>query len=163
MGRDQLEADVSLRPILIRKGALGNDRDLLVSRQHGMLIGDDHLVRAIHLAENTKNIRIAHGKREVTYIHLMFDAHQIIYAECVPSESLEMQFPQLKGIESIADAETRYSPLARPFAKKKQVKTLMHAANPQKRPRRDTFPEDIAVFNPQSRAMGRRNISAGPP
>lgn len=83
----QLLGNHRLYPILIKKGALGNARDLLVSRQHGMLLGQDHLARAVHLTEGTPGIRIAWGKRQVTYIHLMFESHQIIFSEGIPSES----------------------------------------------------------------------------
>ncbi|MHA6327075.1 Hint domain-containing protein [Roseivivax sp. CAU 1753] len=159
VGRNQLEADIRLRPILICKGSLGNERDLLVSRQHGMLIGADHLVRAVHLAENSQGVRIAHGKREVTYIHLMFEAHQIIFAEGIPSESffpgpmalktmspdarqgLEERFPALRGIKTVEDAEMRYCPLVRPFAKKKCVKALLDATKPYTQKERHFLPE----------------------
>jgi len=77
-----------LKPILIRKGILGVERNLLVSPQHGMLLGPDRLARAKHLAAVPKSgVRVAHGKTSVTYIHLMFDAHQIVFAENAPSES----------------------------------------------------------------------------
>ena len=77
-----------LRPILIQRGVLGVERDLLVSPQHGMLIGGEtQLARAKHLAETTKGIRVANGKKKVTYIHVMFDVHQINFAENAPSES----------------------------------------------------------------------------
>ncbi|QFT47605.1 Poly(beta-D-mannuronate) C5 epimerase 7 [Roseivivax sp. THAF40] len=147
VGAEALKADIGLRPVLIPAGALGNERDLLVSRQHGMMVGTDHLVRAIHLTDIVPGVRIAHGKKAVTYFHLMFDAHQIIFAEGSPSESffpgpmalqmmapdvrqgLEARFPQLAGVASVAEAERCYSVLARPFARKKQVAALVRAAS----------------------------------
>lgn len=88
LGADALAASPNLRPVLIPAGRLGNTRDLLVSPQHGLLVGRDHLVRAIHAARAPRSgIRVAHGKRAVTYFHLMFDAHQIVFAENAPSES----------------------------------------------------------------------------
>ena len=77
----------NLRPVLIKAEALGNARPLLVSPQHCMLLGADDLVRAKHLVDRLSGVRIAHGKRSVCYIHLMFDAHQIVFAENAPSES----------------------------------------------------------------------------
>lgn len=78
-----------LRPVLIRRGTFGAERNLIVSQQHGILTGrnEDHFARAKHLAECTPGVRIAHGKKHVTYIHLMFESHQVIFAENVPSES----------------------------------------------------------------------------
>ncbi len=88
LNRAELANQPNLRPILIKRGVLGVERDLLVSPQHGMLIGrGTQLARAKHLVEKTKGVRIANGKKVVTYIHLMFDAHQIIFAESSPSES----------------------------------------------------------------------------
>lgn len=88
LGQTDLLAAPELRPVRIPVGCLGNHRDLLVSPQHGLLLGQDHLVRAIHAAKAQRSgIRVATGRREVTYFHLMFDAHQIIFAEGAPSES----------------------------------------------------------------------------
>lgn len=42
-------------------------------------------MRAIHLASLDGGM--ARGVRQVTYIHLLFDAHQIIFADGAPSES----------------------------------------------------------------------------
>jgi len=84
-----LLANPNLRPIRIKLGILGAERDLLVSPQHRLLIGRQGgaLVAAKQLAQEMPGIRIAHGIRKVTYIHLMFDAHQIIFSENTPSES----------------------------------------------------------------------------
>lgn len=134
----ELTANEELRPIRIAKGALGNHRAMFVSRQHGMMIGGDHLVRAIHLARDMPGVRIAHGKREVTYVHLFFAQHEIIFAEGIPSESfypgrtaMRMLSPQARAtfdrlMPALANAETAgqgdpaetaYGPTARPFAK----------------------------------------------
>lgn len=82
-------------PVHIRKGALGNDKDLLVSQQHRMLISDwraemyfgveQVLVAAKHLC-NGDTIFISQGE-EVEYFHLLFDRHQIVWAAGIPSES----------------------------------------------------------------------------
>ncbi|WP_299842085.1 Hint domain-containing protein [uncultured Roseovarius sp.] len=87
--RTDLMANPNLRPVLIRRGVMGAERDLLVSPQHGMLMPDQTLVRAKFLAEAKGNpVRIAHGQRRVAYIHLLFEQHQIIFAENTRSESL---------------------------------------------------------------------------
>lgn len=95
----------NLRPIFISKGVLGAARDLLVSPQHGMLLGD-HLVRAKHLVAAPKSrVRIAHGRKSVTYIHLMFDAHQFVFAEKIPSESFYPGTMAQKMLDPAALAE----------------------------------------------------------
>ncbi|MGH1412715.1 MAG: Hint domain-containing protein [Pelagimonas sp.] len=103
-----LSANPNLRPILIRKQLLGAKRDLLVSPQHGMLLGRDHLVRAKHLVSVPKSrVRVACGKQSVTYIHLMFDAHQIIFAEGAPSESYFPGAMAQRMIDPVAFSELR--------------------------------------------------------
>lgn len=134
-----LRAKPTLRPVLIPKGVLGVARDLLVSRQHGMLLDRDHLARAIHLCGGPPGIRIANEKRHVSYVHLMFDDHQIIFAEGVPSESfypgpmamkmmgtaprLELLhlFPELRGISAQIPPEVAYGPLARRFVRRREL------------------------------------------
>lgn len=89
-----------LRPILICAGALGQGlpkRDLLVSRQHRMLMASDTIFRtcgeeevllpAISLLE-LPGIRPCDGAGPWEYFHLLFDSHEIVFAEGAPSESL---------------------------------------------------------------------------
>lgn len=150
--RFELARASNLRPVLIKRGVLGAERDLLVSQQHGMLIGkgNDHLARAKHLVRGIPGIRIANGKSDVTYIHLMFDAHQIVFAENIPAESfypgpmaLKMMgscqmkemitlFPQLSGaVVSHHDPDSIYGPSARKFAPKNLVHSLSAPSDPQ--------------------------------
>ncbi|MDE0591557.1 Hint domain-containing protein, partial [Halocynthiibacter sp. C4] len=85
----------SFAPVLIKAGALGNTRDLLVSPQHRMLLDDwraelflgeeTALCSAIGLCNDSTITRAPQDS--VTYIHLMFDQHEIIYAEGAPTES----------------------------------------------------------------------------
>lgn len=84
-------------------------------------------------------IRLAKGKRQVTYVHLMFDAHQIIFAEGIPSESFypgpmalemlstaarqEMQliFPKLSAAVGHEDIIAAYGNTARTFLENKNA------------------------------------------
>ncbi|WP_161861499.1 Hint domain-containing protein [Algicella marina] len=82
-------------PVLFRKGALGNTRDLLVSQNHRMMLTGSHLealfsspdalVAARHLVNDSSIRVVPHAK--VTYMHLLFDSHEVIFAEGIPSES----------------------------------------------------------------------------
>lgn len=85
-------------PVRIAAHALSNDRDLLVSRNHKILLtgwraelhmGEDEvLVAAKHLI-NDKGIRLETGMTEVEYFHLLLDRHEVIYAEGCATESLD--------------------------------------------------------------------------
>lgn len=82
-------------PIRFAKGAIGNSRELLVSPQHKILVSgwraelffgeDEVLVAAAHLV-NADTIHRA-PRRHIDYHHLMFDRHEIILAEGIPTES----------------------------------------------------------------------------
>lgn len=99
VSQSDLEANAKLRPICIRKYALGGNlpkRDLYVSRQHRMLVASkiahrmfqdfEVLTSAIHLIR-MDGVAIDTAAKDVTYFHLVFDDHQVIYAEGAPSES----------------------------------------------------------------------------
>ncbi len=90
----------ALRPIKICAGALGMGlpkRDLWVSRQHRMLISSpivkrmfgsrDVLVAAAKLV-GLPGIFVDHSIERTTYYHLIFDTHEVIFAEGAPTESL---------------------------------------------------------------------------
>lgn len=143
LSHSQLQARPNLRPILIRQGLLRATRNLLVSPQHSMLLGPDALVRAKHLVDVPKSgIRIAHGKKSITYIHLMFDAHQIIFAEGTASESfypgpmaingltfsakakLKLLFPDVFCADDLSGhVEQDYGATARPILRKSALPT----------------------------------------
>lgn len=94
-GQRRVAAKGTLAPILFEEGAMGNDVPLMVSPQHRMLVtgwqaemnfGENEvLVPAVGLV-NGDTIRQVEGGY-VSYVHVMFDSHEIIYAAGVPSES----------------------------------------------------------------------------
>ncbi len=104
--KQELAANPQLAPIKISAGAFGNARDLIVSPQHGILTemrekhGQQHLVRAAHLARlDGGKIRVMKGARRVTYVHMLFDAHQVVYANGIASESF---YPGPWGMKALA-------------------------------------------------------------
>ena len=113
IGARRVAATGALAPIRIKAGTLGNLRDLLVSPNHRMMIrgpkaevlfGErDVLVAAKHLV-NDATIRPA-PRAEVDYFHMLFDAHQIIFAESCPTESLFPGQEALNAVEESARAE----------------------------------------------------------
>ncbi len=106
MSRDQMVAQPKLMPIHINAGVLGVDRPLLVSPQHGVLLpGSDILVRAKHLHRFVNGTRVAKGRHEVTYFHMMFERHQIVFSNGSPSESLYPGPMALQAMNAEARAE----------------------------------------------------------
>lgn len=103
-----LAANPHLRPIIIRKGALGNVRQTRVSPQHGFLI-EERLVRAKHLAEVfgsdvARRDSTSHG---VTYVHILCDRHEIVFADGCATETL---YPGPRTLQSLGhEAVTKMS------------------------------------------------------
>lgn len=98
-----------LAPVRIRKGALGNDlpeRDMMISPNHRMLVANDKT--ALHFDETEVLVAAKHltglaGVDRVyginaTYLHLMFDRHEVILADGAWSESFQPDVPALIGI-----------------------------------------------------------------
>ncbi len=83
-------------PIVIAAGTLSNANDLIVSPDHRLFIYQrtdelgagraELLVKARHLVNGT-SVRVAEGGF-VDYYQLLFDSHQIIYAEGIAAESM---------------------------------------------------------------------------
>lgn len=100
-------------PIRIRKGALDNTSDLIVSPQHRMLIQGwraemlfgttEVFAAAKHLLNDRTIVRQEGGL--VEYFHLMFDAHEVIFAENAAAESFHPSDLSLTGIEDGARHE----------------------------------------------------------
>lgn len=105
-----------LRPVLIRKGALGNDlpeRDMKVSPNHRMLVASEKaafyfeerevLVAAKHLV-GLPGVEFV-DVEDVTYIHFMFDQHEVVLSDGAWSESFQPGDYTLQGIDSEQRAE----------------------------------------------------------
>ncbi len=107
----RLHVAPALRPIRFRAGALGigrPERDLLVSPGHRMLVKGAHaaalyntpevLVAACDLIDG-QAVAIDHLLREVTYVHLLFARHQIVWANGLETESFD---PGAAALEALA-------------------------------------------------------------
>jgi len=105
----QLAANAKLQPVLIRAGALGEnmpERDMLVSPQHRMLVSTD--TAAMYFEERevlvaAKHLTMLDGVDVVdssgtTYIHIMFDQHEVVLSDGTWSESFQPGDYSLDGI-----------------------------------------------------------------
>ncbi|NDV01121.1 Hint domain-containing protein [Pseudoroseicyclus tamaricis] len=96
MGQRTLRAQGDFAPVLIRKGALNNENDLVLApdnrvfvwqRQDAIGAGrSELLVKARHLVNGETVVRVEGGF--VDYFQLLFEQHQIIFAEGIAAESL---------------------------------------------------------------------------
>ncbi|MCU0911243.1 MAG: Hint domain-containing protein, partial [Rhodobacteraceae bacterium] len=92
----RVPATGSLAPVVFAPGAIGNQRELVLSPQHRLLVrgaaaelffGEPEvLVPAIALVNGADILRREGGT--IDYHHLVFDQHEIVYAEGVEAESL---------------------------------------------------------------------------
>ena len=122
IGRTTLRAVGVFAPVVITAGTLGNAGDLIVSQHHRMFLyqrqrhpgmpTSELLVQAKHLADG-ENIYIREGG-VVDYFSLVFDRHEIIYAEGVPAESLMVNDATVNALppELSADVKARFPGLA---------------------------------------------------
>lgn len=117
----------NLRPVRITAGALGNGlpkEDLSVSRQHRILVSSkivrrmfdvrEVLIPAIKLTE-LPGIYVDESVTDVRYFHIMFDAHEIVFAQSIPSESFYGGPDALKtlSVESMAEIITIFPELTK--------------------------------------------------
>lgn len=118
-GAAHLAHRTALRPVKISAGTMGHglpNRDLLVSQQHRMLVSSkvaermlgvrDVLIAALKLTE-MPGIYTDTSVTEVEYFHLLFDKHEVIFANGLPSESLFTGPEALKALSPEGRAEIR--------------------------------------------------------
>lgn len=122
-----LAAAPHLKPVVIRKGAFGPRgpaRDLRLSPQHRVLIdgpwaellfAEREVLAPVVGLLNEMMIRRAHGVRSVDYIHLVFEDHQIIFANGLAVESLLPGAPERDsaGARELAEIFPGGAPLVR--------------------------------------------------
>jgi Ca2+-binding RTX toxin-like protein len=107
-GRELLQKE-HLKPVLIQKGSLGYglpERDMLVSPNHRVLVNNDKtalyfeerevLVAAKHLTglSGVDSVDTSH----TTYIHFMFDQHEVVLSDGSWTESFQPGHQTLDGI-----------------------------------------------------------------
>ncbi|MEM9853485.1 MAG: Hint domain-containing protein [Pseudomonadota bacterium] len=147
IGARTMPAKGRFAPIRIEAGALGDHRQLLVSPQHRILIRDtlselffgepEVLVSAKHLI-NDRTIRAMEGGF-VTYVHILFDAHEVVFSEGLATESFlpgpqtqdcfeEAVLEEICAIFPVLDPATGegYSKAARRTLKSFEAQVLMH-------------------------------------
>jgi hypothetical protein len=94
-GQRTVAAVGSFAPVHVRAGTFGEHAHLVVSPQHRILVRDpladlvfgtpEVLVAAKHLVDGRNVVSVEGGS--VTYVHLLFDQHEIVMANGVATES----------------------------------------------------------------------------
>ena len=117
LSRAELDANPKLNPVRISAGALGAGKpevDLLVSPQHRLLVKSKIAERIFDnievLIPANKLIAIEGVDFEidttgVAYFHMLFEAHQIVFANGAPTESLFTGPEALKSVSAEARME----------------------------------------------------------
>ncbi len=139
-----LDSDPRFRPVLVRRDAFGPGcpaHDTHLSQQHRVLIagwrtelffGEPNVLVPIKKLVNGRTILIDDSFGAVTYVHLLFDRHEIVWGDGLPSESfhpgiatepcatrdeLSLMFPEVLGAASHARA-------ARPCIQDRRARVL---------------------------------------
>ncbi|MDB2407043.1 Hint domain-containing protein [Jannaschia sp.] len=144
IGRSTVAARGRLAPIRFADGALGTTRALEVSPQHRMLLdstlaevlfGAAQVLTPAHALCGTQGVTRREGG-DVTYIHLLFDRHEIVLSDGILSESFHPGPVALSSLDRAARAELLtlfpqlahskgYGPMARPALRPAETRLLL--------------------------------------
>jgi hypothetical protein len=115
IGRRTVQAAGATAPIVISAGVYGNAEDLALGPEHRVLISDwraevmvgarDVLIRALDLVKGDDVFQRSGGF--VDYTQIIFEQHQIIYAEGVAVESLPVSRDFVQALPAQAASELR--------------------------------------------------------
>jgi hypothetical protein len=124
----ELSRNTTLWPVRIHAGALGLNvpqRDVLVSRQHRMLVSSPIsqrmfgqrkvLVSAVRLTA-LPGIYVEKPVGDIEYFHLLFDEHEVIFADGAPTESFFLGEEALKSLptQSLKEIELIFRDVSLP-------------------------------------------------
>lgn len=113
IGRRRVRAEGRFAPVVIEAGAMGAHDRLVLSPQHRVLVlhpmaeilfGEGEVLVAAKDLVNDRSIRIRAGG-EIEYFHLLFDEHQILWSEGLPTESFHPGPVTLNGFEDAVRGE----------------------------------------------------------
>ncbi len=86
-----------MKPVRIKRGALGNDQDLIVSAQHAIFLDHEFAMQRLGLEieslvpakalVNGNDVVIDEPTEPVVYYHMLFDEHQVVKSNGIWSES----------------------------------------------------------------------------
>lgn len=109
LGNRTVRATGKNAPIHIPAGALGNERELVVSPNHRMwvrsaeaelMLGDHEVLVPAKFLVGHKGITQQRGGL-IGYHHMLFDQHEIVFAEGCPSESFH---PGMQAMDTLSQA-----------------------------------------------------------
>lgn len=118
IGHARLRAVGAFAPVVISAGTLGNGGDLILSQHHRVFLyqrqklpglsTSELLVQARHFVD--EDLVYLRTGGFVDYFSLVFDQHEIIYAEGIPSESLMVNDATVNRLppEIAADVKTKF-------------------------------------------------------
>jgi hypothetical protein len=104
---DELAKRTALRPVEIAARVIGNHRPLLVSPRHRILLndwraqvyfGEDEVLVPAQALVNGETVRKIVPEGGVTYVHLLFDRHEVIVSNGALSESFHPGADGLGGL-----------------------------------------------------------------
>lgn len=138
LSASDLEANQKWRPVRIRAGALGNglpETDLMVSPQHRILVKSAIVHRMFNVHEvlvpaikiiDLDGIDIVEEAQGIEYWHILFEAHQIIWSNGAPTESLFTGPEALKAVSPALRMEIAalFPELAKPQSRQKAARLL---------------------------------------
>ncbi|MBF9031237.1 2,3,4,5-tetrahydropyridine-2,6-carboxylate N-succinyltransferase [Rhodobacterales bacterium HKCCE3408] len=146
IGRRRVAAEGAFAPIVIEPGTFGHHERLVLSPQHRVLIrhhmaellfGEDEVLVAAKDLVNGVSVHVREGG-EVTYFHLLFDRHQMVWSEGLLTESFLPGPQTLPGFERDLRAELcalfpgldpetgqGYGPSARPGLRSYEARALL--------------------------------------
>jgi Hint domain len=111
-----MTANPHLKPVLVRQGSLGNDlpeRDLMISPNHRVLVANERTALQFDEAEVLVAAKHLIGGLSVrsidsigtTYIHFLFDRHEVVLSDGIWTESFQPTDTTLKGFGNSQRAE----------------------------------------------------------
>uniref|UniRef100_UPI003F6958A2 Hint domain-containing protein n=1 Tax=Marivivens donghaensis TaxID=1699413 RepID=UPI003F6958A2 len=155
--QQELDLHPNLMPIRINRevlGSGGSDKDLVVSPQHRLLLVSKVAERMFGSKEvliSAKKLLDVKGVAEiadvtgVTYFHILFENHEIVFANSVPAESLYLGSEAFRSLTDEGRAEiTKLFPetaqdgfstgRCRPFAEGRRAKRLAYRLAKNQKP-----------------------------